>query len=866
MASFLKTLRSNGEQTESAQTEMRDLATRIHSERRTLEQLINKANGSSKELGKLNEPVAKMSDRLAALDRQITAIEKRLPAVAAAQERTQGILKAHDQIDKQLGEFARLVETATTLKRDLAPFMELEGPFRAMKGEANELKAWMADLADTYSRLREHQDGLAQTSKDATARLEAIEDASQAANRTLDGQRRRAEELEQGIGRLTQLAAGAADTKHQLLTLKSLADQVTRKVATLENQRDTIDRVAKDMSRLDDLGRKVEASIRTQEDQVSQLHTLATDVDDLKSLYDSVTARSQEIKTHQQQVEEQERATRQKLSELGEQLRKATERFDLEHRGLETVSHRIADLRAAVKDCEDRTSRVDASSRVLTEMQTKVGNVWSRVEFLMGEVEKFDELPERMRVVRADAQRLQELMQRMAARSAEIEKAEPVVDTVVQDLATLSRTHEAIKDALDQLRVAQDEMARSRSGRAETEIWLRRVEESVTDLQERVQQVDTARPIVESVQKDVERVVGAIESVSSRREFLDEMQTRLAEVASLGAQLDDRTKAFRSRLDIAEGRFLSVTKQAEEAERIGKLVATVAGTVAQADGRLAEMTRSITSLEEHAQTVQSTAERTRLLGQELEQRQGALERASEHLARASTLRQEAADAVQQLDDRTRTLQATIDGVEGRNKRLEALSEELEHCSGKVRSVEKGMAQFEEHLGRWEMAKLDLKRSLEQAAARQSTVDALQANIGQMFELAERTANDLRATAEAQREIRDSRASLDDVLRRLHEADVAAAGFEARKQEIEDAERRLARAEALLIDIQSSLEMLNNQKAALDQVIEQAGSLTFQVQHAEALIERLRKERDITQAVRTALDDAGSRPSRPKRDS
>jgi hypothetical protein len=157
-----------------------------------------------------------------------------------------------------------------------------------------------------------------------------------------------------------------------------------------------------------------------------------------------------------------------------------------------------------------------------------------------------------------------------------------------------------------------------------------------------------------------------------------------------------------------------------------------------------------------------------------------------------------------------------------------------------------------------MAKLDLKRSLEQVAARQSTVDALQANIAQMFELAERTASDLRATAEAQREIRDWKASLDDLLRRLRETDAAAAGFETRP------ERRLARAEALLIDIQSSLEMLNNQKAVLDHVIEQAGSLAFQVQQAEGLIDRLRKERDITQAVRTALDDT-ARGTRPKRD-
>ena len=60
-------------------------------------------------------------------------------------------------------------------------------------------------------------------------------------------------------------------------------------------------------------------------------------------------------------------------------------------------------------------------------------------------------------------------------------------------------------------------------------------------------------------------------------------------------------------------------------------------------------------------------------------------------------------------------------------------------------------------------------------------------------------------------------------------------------------------------------MLNNQKALLDQVIEQSGALTFQIQQAEALIDRLRKERDITNTVRTALEDSGTRASRRKRD-
>ena len=115
----------------------------------------------------------------------------------------------------------------------------------------------------------------------------------------------------------------------------------------------------------------------------------------------------------------------------------------------------------------------------------------------------------------------------------------------------------------------------------------------------------------------------------------------------------------------------------------------------------------------------------------------------------------------------------------------------------------------------------------------------------------------------QRDVLQSKPALDDLLHRLREVDGISAGLELRKQEIGQAERQLARAEAVLIDIQSSLETLHNQKATLDQVIEKAGALAFQVQQGEALIDRLRKERDVTNSVRVALDGSGGCALRPR---
>jgi phage-related minor tail protein len=53
---------------------------------------------------------------------------------------------------------------------------------------------------------------------------------------------------------------------------------------------------------------------------------------------------------------------------------------------------------------------------------------------------------------------------------------------------------------------------------------------------------------------------------------------------------------------------------------------------------------------------------------------------------------------------------------------------------------------------------------------------------------------------------------------------AANGLEHRKRQVEQAEERLARAEALLADIQAGLERLHGQKALLDQAVTQASTL------------------------------------------
>jgi chromosome segregation ATPase len=868
MASLLKALRLQGNHSTDVAAEMRDLANRARDERRRLEDVIARARGAATEVTKLTAPVARMEERVAALEKQVSAIEKLAPHVTALRAQADALHQAQRRMDAQLAESADrsahvqaqleemkpLMEAAVNLKQDLTRFLEVEGPVKTLKSQADDLQAQLGELTGNFARLRDRQEDLAGTSKKAAARIEAVEAAAQAATKTVDEYQRRVGELEQGLARLSQLAAATSDTKHQLLMLKSLADQVTQKVTALESQRDAIERASQDVSRLDDLVHRVDTAIRVQEDQLYDLKSTANDVDDLRSLYDSVAARSEEIRTRQQQVDEYERATRQRLTELGDQLRKAVEHVDLESRGLDVATQRVADLRRALTECEDRMNTLGTSGRAVDEVRAKTVHLASRLESAMSALPEIDRQTERVHVLRADADRLEEVVRGLSPRLAEIEKAKPAVDSLLRDIATLGRSHEAMKETLAQMRLAHAEMSRMRETQIGTETWLTSAQESMAQLRDGVAALSTARPGVESLQRDVEHVLEAMEVVKARRQFFDGMQTQLAELASLGAQLDDRSKALRLRMDLAEGRFHSVARQAEDSERITSLVSGVAQTVTSAESKITDLTRSVAFLETRSQRLESAADRARLLGEEMEQCQVALDRATEHLARVSGVRQEAAEAAQQLDERARTLQTLLGGVEERATRLGAMAEQLETRVARLGMVEKRIAGFEEQLGKWRMVEVDLRRALDQVTGRQATVDALETNIRHMFELAERTTNDAKTVVGAQREIQESKAALDDLLLRSRDVEAMLSKIEERQQQIEDAEGRLARADALLTDIQASLEALHSQKAVVDHVVDRVASLSAEAQQAEALIDRLREERDITSRARAALED------------
>ena len=852
--------------TEQLPAELRAILAQMQRERVAFETVTNAARESAQQLTQLAQPITEAQKTVSEFQTRVKALERLVPVLATLDEQTEAVSKVQRRTETQLthtsedakqlrtemDELRGALEQALALKHDLAGFIELGGGFKALRTDADNLIGEVREVTQGFDRVRERQEGLRRSSEVVATRLNAFEERHQQVQGGVAATEARVAALGATLKDLTQAATDATQARRQLGTVKALADSVTQKVSALEQQREVVEHATAQVVHLHDLMREVDAKIRKQEESAQGLGELEAKVSELKALHRDVLEHSEEIIANHADAKRADDELRGRLAGLRDEVQRSVKRFELENQGLDAVSQRILDLRGGLTDMEARFCALEESSRTLADVRSRADGLAVQLSDVAENITQLETQAVRVRTVETHAGRLGEAVEAMTQRVARLEKVEPVVAAVLQDVASLKGTHEAVKGAIEQVQVTEREVARVRESQAATTAWLVSTTDSVNALRDELATIEEMRPTVEVVRAEADRLSQGMAQIEARRQLVESHNTRLSELVSLEAQLEERSRGLLTRMDGADARFEALAAHAEEAERITRLVPTAIATAERAERRVADVDAAVGTLEARAHDLKGLAERTRALGQELELRQGALDKATEHLERASQLRAQAAAAAQQLEERAEQLTGALATADGRLTVLTATLDELDSHAGSMRFAQKRMAQFEERLAKWEAVEAHVTRALEQVTQRQATLDALQVDMHRLFEVAERTVDDVRSIAAAREEVTQTRATLENVLGLVSHVHDAANGLEHRKRQVGQAEERLGRVEAVLADIQSSLETLHGQKALMDQVVEQAGSLQFHTKQAEVLIGTLRDEREITDTVRAAV--------------
>jgi len=239
---------------------------------------------------------------------------------------------------------------------------------------------------------------------------------------------------------------------------------------------------------------------------------------------------------------------------------------------------------------------------------------------------------------------------------------------------------------------------------------------------------------------------------------------------------------------------------------------------------------------------------------ELEEREAAVAQATAGLDKASQLRSTVSSAIRKLEGQGREITTGIAGATEQIAATTDLAERLEARAGGLRFAEKRITLFEEKLVGLEQAEKSLEASFDGLDQRQQSVDAVREELSAMFERTDQTLGQVRSISRAKAKVEETKEALDEILRRAEHVDEIAEVVDRRRSEIEDAEQRMARMEALLTDLRSGLRTLRGEKAMVDAAIQKAGDLSYAVKEAEALIKALKDERKLSSRFLEALRD------------
>jgi chromosome segregation ATPase len=372
--------------------------------------------------------------------------------------------------------------------------------------------------------MREQHDSTLKSATAAASRLQTVEgDWNRMAQRLAETEHRVAG-IEQLVTSLSPVTEGVNQTRRQLATTKAAADQLTQRMAALEQQREAVDRATSRVEHLGTLMRQVDSGLERQEEYARSMAELGARLESLTTTQGMLLDRGRQLADRLHQLDNVEASAQRELASLKEALQQNAERIALEEKSLEGLAERFADLRRGLSDCEGRLGTLGETSQTVAALTSKAESLSSQVSSLAADVAAVDELSGKVRSTGAEVERLDALLGGFAPRVEQLQEVGPRLEAATRDLATLSRSHEAIREAVEQIRRSEEQVARTRDSLTTTDNWLSETERSVSSLRQDVAGLDRMRSTEDTMRQEVEQLTASLTVVENRRGLVDEVQ------------------------------------------------------------------------------------------------------------------------------------------------------------------------------------------------------------------------------------------------------------------------------------------------------------------------------------------------------
>ena len=403
--------------------------------------------------------------------------------------------------------------------------------------------------------------------------------------------------------------------------------------------------------------------------QIKEVKKVHTNVQDLRGLNDEVAERSSELRAEQTRIDEESKTLQAALAGVEEEMRRSTQAFRLDKSTLEADGQRIVALRSDVGDLETRFRRLEDAGQSVDETNRKVDDMAARATTLSGDLSRLSEQVELVEGTREGMSEAQRTAVEVAATLSSIEARQSDVQEAVDGVRMLRGVQEEVAGALERLRATRSEIDRMQAGQAETGTWLAQTHESVRELRTNVARLGDLEANVDHMRRIADRVVTASADLEERRDFFDQLEARMSELRQVGTRLDERTHNLLGSLEDADQRFKAVAREADQADAVRVTIDGVVAEVQQAERRMAGLGEGVDSAVERSEALNALSERVDRVMADVRQREQALSKAADQLVGVSTLRKEAAEVVQSLEDKIRGLNEGLTVAEEQSEKI-----------------------------------------------------------------------------------------------------------------------------------------------------------------------------------------------------
>ena len=442
---------------------------------------------------------------------------------------------------------------------------------------------------------------------------------------------------------------------------------------------------------------------------------------------------------------------------------------------------------------------------------------------------------------------------------------------------------DGLRKELDEFYKTQAEIAKTReqlgADRAAFETFLKRVEEfrrHIPELDSRMDAINSKLSVVdEGTQKAAtlmalaDDVDNQMTRIASHQQLVEKIDTRLNSLNALSISVDKRFEEqiarrndVESLKNVCDGLGLQVTTAHQKLDAVSALqhkllplttqVATLKTQIDKTQTALKEARRDNAELASQEKRRSELVDGSRSVATSVDERLKQVQGLTEELSRGAGVKDELVQELGRIQGRQRDVAAHVQASEEQLKRVDTQLKQLGQRHSQLAFAEKKLATFEGRLGDLKSLSDDVDRKIQGLAAREAFVGSVKKEVDEVHQISQRSRADLQHVADHRNEVEQLRKRVDVALKGVGETEERIAVIEARKKLVDEVQLKTNAIVNVLDDVRVNLEMLSEQRAVVDHVVESMARLNETVQSAQATLKALQTERELAERIERGI--------------